>query len=74
MEIIGWTGTILVLFGAFMNAQHRMSCWFFYQVGNIMLLLQAADAGLINLVAVYLFFVCLNIYGYIQWKKYEHHK
>lgn len=69
MEFIGWFGTALVLFGAFLNTKKKIACWHFYNAGNIMLLTQSIELGVTNMATIYFFFVCLNIYGYLQWRK-----
>ena len=68
IEILGWIATILLLVGYWLNAKKQISSWFFWMIGNSMMLVYAAliESNSVAFLSVVL--IALNIYGYFSWK------
>ena len=68
-EIIGWTGTALILIGYYLNAKKEISSWLHWCVGNLLMVIYSVAIGATPQVALAFILMMLNIYGYINWKK-----
>jgi len=71
VDILGWTGSIIAIVGAFLTAQRVRSGFIFYTVSNIILIsvgIMKAELYNILLFSVFLF---LAVYGYKRWGSIE---
>jgi len=68
-EILGWLGFVLILFGYYFNARQLIFCFYIWGVGNIFFLIYALLISAMPQVAMSLFVLGMNIYGYIEWSK-----
>lgn len=68
IEVLGWIATALLLVGYWLNAKKQISSWFFWMIGNSMMLVYAAliESNSVAFLSVVL--IALNIYGYFSWK------
>ena len=68
IERVGWIGAGLVMFGYYLNANHHLSCWIVWVIGNLcvagysMYKKAYATALMSFIIAV------MNVYGYFTWK------
>ena len=69
IELIGWVGFIYILLGYLLNAKKQISCFFFWGIGNIILIAYATLISSNPQVAIAIICLIMNIYGYIEWKK-----
>ena len=69
IEMIGWIGFICILIGYTLNAKKKLSCFGFWGVGNILFLIYAFLISALPQVAMAIFVLLTNIYGYKIWKK-----
>ena len=67
IEIIGWLGFIFVLLGYYFNAKQKIYCFYIWGLGNILFLIYGVLIGARPLIAMCLFVILMNIYGYKQW-------
>lgn len=67
IDIIGWTGTILMLLGSIINIYKHTLCWPVWIVAGICLIYQAVLLDTWNIAALQLIYLPLNIYGWKQW-------
>ena len=66
-EIIGWLGFIFVLLGYYFNAKQKIYCFYIWGLGNILFLIYGFLIGARPQMAICLFVILMNIYGYKQW-------
>ena len=69
IEIIGWLGFIFVLLGYYFNAKQKIYCFYIWGLGNILFLIYGFLIGARPQMAICLFVILMNIYGYRQWSK-----
>ena len=67
VEIIGWLGFIFVLLGYYFNAKQKIYCFYIWGLGNILFLIYGFLIGANPQIAMCLFVILMNIYGYKQW-------
>ena len=67
VEIIGWLGFIFVLLGYYFNAKQKIYCFYIWGLGNILFLIYGFLIGARPQIAMCLFVILMNIYGYKQW-------
>ena len=70
-EIVGWLGFIFVLLGYYFNAKRKIYCFYIWGLGNILFLIYGFLIGARPQMAICLFVILMNIYGYRQWSKDE---
>ena len=68
IEIIGWLGFVLIL-GYYYNAQQKIFCFYIWGVGNIFFLIYALLIQAMPQVAMSIFVLGMNVYGWKQWSK-----
>ena len=68
-EIVGWLGFIFVLLGYYFNAKRKIYCFYIWGLGNILFLIYGFLIGARPQMAICLFVILMNIYGYRQWSK-----
>lgn len=67
-EICGWVGTSLILIGYYLNAKRLSISWIVWFVGNLMMLIYSMGINAWPQLVLAIVLMCLNIYGYINWK------
>ena len=71
VEIIGWLGFIFVLLGYYFNAKQKMYCFYIWGLGNILFLIYGFLINALPQIAMCIFVLGMNVYGYKQWSKDE---
>ena len=71
VELIGWLGTALIMLGYYLNARKYKTCFYVWGLGNIRFLIYSYLISGTPQVAVSIFVLGMNIYGYKQWSKDE---
>ena len=71
VEVIGWLGFIFVLLGYYFNAKQKIYCFYIWGLGNILFLIYGFLIGARPQMAICIFVILMNIYGYRQWSKVE---
>ncbi len=69
VDIIGWSGTAMLLMGYYLNAKKYDVSWIAWFVGNILMLVYSYCIVAWPQVILAIVLLCMNIYGYISWKK-----
>ena len=70
-EIIGWLGFIFVLLGYYFNAKQKMYCFYIWGLGNILFLIYGVLINAFPQIAMCIFVLGMNVYGYKQWSRDE---
>ena len=67
-DIIGWLGTICILFGYYLNTRKLEVSWIVWFLGNLFMLVYSVY---INKSTSFTLVVLmgLNVYGYLNWRK-----
>jgi hypothetical protein len=68
ISLTGWVGTVLILFGYYLNANKKTTSWITWFFGNTLMLIYSMFIEAYPQVALALVLLGLNVYGYIQWK------
>ena len=68
-DIIGWLGTICILFGYYLNAKKYNSSWVVWFLGNLFMLVYSISISASPQVLLAIVLMGLNVYGYINWRK-----
>ena len=68
-DLIGWLGTICILFGYYLNAQKYNSSWVVWFLGNLFMLVYSINISASPQVLLALVLMGLNVYGYLNWRK-----
>ena len=68
-ELIGWIGTLLLLFGYYLNAKKQIVSWAIWIVGNSTMLVYAWLIESSSVAFLSAVLILLNIYGYYSWRK-----
>ena len=66
-EYIGWLGAGLVLFGYYLNANHCLSSWLVWIVGNLCVAGYSTYKKAWPTAAMSIIIVIMNIYGFYKW-------
>ena len=69
IELIGWIGFFYILLGYLLNAKQMISCFFFWGIGNIILIGYAIGIDSRPQIAIAIICLIMNIYGYIEWRR-----
>ena len=69
VDIIGWTGTILMLIGSIINIYKHTWCWPAWITGGALIIVQAMILGTWNIMVMQLTYMPLNIYGWYTWRR-----
>ena len=69
IEITGWMGLIFIILGYYFNAQKKLYCFYIWGLGNTMYFIYAILINSFQLVAMSIFILAMNIYGWAQWNK-----
>ena len=69
INLLGWIATTLILLGYYLNAKQDTSSWIVWFVGNLCMLVYSLLIQAWPQVGLAIALLCLNVYGYIEWKK-----
>ena len=67
IESIGWIGFVFIMLGYYLNAKQNIKCFYIWGLGNILYLIYALLISAPPQVAISLFVLGMNIYGYLIW-------
>ena len=68
IETIGWIGFVFILLGYYLNAKQNIKCFFIWGLGNILFMIYAFLISAPPQIAMSLFVLGMNIYGFISWR------
>ena len=71
IESIGWLGFIFILMGYYLNAKQNINCFYIWGLGNILFMLYAFLISAPPQIAMSLFVLGMNVYGYKSWSNNE---
>ena len=69
VEIIGWLGFALVSMGYYFNAKKKLYCFYIWGLGNAIYILYGFIISAFPIIAMSVFVLGMNIYGYLNWVK-----
>ena len=69
VEIIGWLGFALVSMGYYFNAKKKLYCFYIWGLGNAVYILYGFIISAFPIIAMSVFVLGMNIYGYLNWVK-----
>lgn len=67
-EVVGWSSIALIVLGYYLNANHMISCWAVWFVGNILMGAYCCAKKTYPPAILSFAIAILNIYGYVSWK------
>jgi nicotinamide riboside transporter PnuC len=68
VEMLGWLGFVCLIIGYVLNAKKHISCFYFWALGNILMIVYAYIISALPQIATAVVVLLMNIYGYYQWK------
>jgi hypothetical protein len=68
-DLIGWLGTVCILFGYYLNAKKLDMSWIIWFLGNLFMLVYSISISASPQVLLAIVLMGLNVYGYINWRK-----
>ena len=71
VELVGWIGTVMIIYGYYFNAKKIKTCFIIWGLGNIAFLIYALLIDAPPQVAISIFVIGMNVYGYREWSKSE---
>ncbi len=69
VEILGWLGFALVSMGYYFNAKKKLYCFYIWGLGNAVYILYGFIISAFPIIAMSVFVLGMNIYGYLNWVK-----
>ena len=69
IELIGWMGFVYLIIGYILNAKKLISCFYFWGIGNILMIAYAIIINANPQIATAVIVLIMNVYGYIEWKR-----
>jgi len=69
ITLLGWIATSFILLGYYLNAKQDMSSWIVWSIGNLLMLVYSIFISAWPQVGLAIALLCLNVYGYVEWKK-----
>ena len=69
IDMIGWLGFALILLGYYFNAKKKLYCFYILGLGNMVYILHGFIINAIPIMAMSVFVLIINIYGYLNWTK-----
>ena len=69
IELIGWMGFVYIIIGYILNARKQISCFYFWGIGNILMIVYAIIINANPQIATAIIVLIMNVYGYIEWKR-----
>ena len=70
-QLIGWIGFLFIIAGYYLNAKKYINCFFIWGIGNLIYIVYGYIINAIPIIAMSLFLLCINVYGYYSWKDEE---
>ena len=70
-QLIGWIGFLFIIAGYYLNAKKYINCFFIWGIGNVIYTFYGYTINAIPIIAMSLFLLCINVYGYYSWKDEE---
>ena len=67
IDVIGWLGFILVSLGYYFNAKKKLYCFYVWGLGNAIYIYYGYIINAFPIIAMSLFVLFMNIYGYLNW-------
>jgi len=67
LNLIGWLGAGLVIFGYYLNANEYILSWLIWMVGNAMVGVYSIFKKAYSTAAMSFIIMIMNIYGYLRW-------
>jgi hypothetical protein len=64
---VGWLGAFLVILGYYLNANHHISSWLVWAVGNFCVAGYSAHKKAYPTLVMSIVISIMNIYGYFCW-------
>jgi hypothetical protein len=64
---LGWIGSVLVIFGYFLNANHNSSSWLVWLLGNVFVGGYCIHKKAYPTALMSFIIAIMNIYGFIRW-------
>ena len=71
IEMIGWIGFVFILMGYYLNAKQNIKCFYIWGLGNILFMIYALLISAPPQIAMSLFVLGMNVYGYKSWSNNE---
>ena len=68
-DIIGWLGTVCILFGYYLNVKKLDMSWIVWFLGNLFMLVYSVKINASPQVLLAVVLMGLNVYGYLNWRK-----
>ena len=68
INLAGWIGVFLVLFGYYLNAHEMRDSWLIWIVGNSLVGFYSITKKVYPTAVMSFILVLLNIYGYVCWR------
>ena len=68
VEGLGWLGFIHIMMGYYLNAKQNIKCFYIWGLGNILFMIYALLISAPPQVAMSLFVLGMNVYGYNSWR------
>ena len=68
IEMIGWIGFVFILMGYYLNAKQNIKCFYIWGLGNILFMVYALLISAPPQIAMSLFVLGMNVYGYNSWR------
>ena len=68
-DIIGWLGTVCILFGYYLNAKKLDMSWIVWYLVNLFMLVYSVKINACPQVLLAVVIMGLNVYGYLNWRK-----
>ena len=69
IDIIGWVGFVLIIAGYYLNAKKRLYCFHIWGIGNLIYVFYGFVIHAFPMMAMSVFVLFMNIYGYMNWMK-----
>ena len=66
-ERLGWLGAGLVILGYYLNANHHLSCWPIWIIGNMLVAGYSVYKKAYSTALMSVIITIMNIYGWLSW-------
>ena len=66
---IGWIGTVAIVAGYYFNAKKIKTCFIIWGLGNVAFLIYAILIDAPPQIAISIFVIVMNVYGFKEWSK-----
>ncbi len=69
IDTVGWLGFSLIFLGYYFNAKKKIYCFYIWGLGNTVYIIYGYIIDAIPIIAMSIFVLIMNFYGYISWSK-----